>query len=97
MYYFLLICQLIFVSKFFKYSLVYPANYYLYQDPEGNKIKQWNSVKLESGILTLNLELSDQPVLGDWTIRAVTNKVLGLLLYRMLYLFIFSIKSNFYI
>ncbi|XP_067949555.1 CD109 antigen-like [Watersipora subatra] len=43
-------------------------------DPEGNKIKQWNSVKLESGILTLNLELSDQPVLGDWTIRAVTNK-----------------------
>ncbi|XP_067949557.1 CD109 antigen-like [Watersipora subatra] len=44
------------------------------KDPEGNKIKQWNSVKLESGTLTLNLELSDQPVLGDWTIRAVTNK-----------------------
>ncbi|XP_067949550.1 CD109 antigen-like [Watersipora subatra] len=44
------------------------------KDAEGNKIKRWRAVELESGTLTLNLELSDQPVLGDWTIKATTDQ-----------------------
>jgi len=45
------------------------------QDAQGNKIRQWISRQLESGVLTEKLELSDQPVLGDWTIKAITEKV----------------------
>lgn len=38
------------------------------QDAKGNRIKQWNRVFTSRGIVAQELQLSDQPVLGDWTI-----------------------------
>lgn len=40
------------------------------KDAQGNRIKQWNNVTLERGIFSEELQLSDQPVLGDWSINA---------------------------
>ncbi|GAB6021604.1 CD109 molecule [Chamberlinius hualienensis] len=39
-------------------------------DAQGNRIKQWNNATLKSGIFSQELQLSDQPVLGDWGINA---------------------------
>ena len=37
------------------------------------KIKQWNNVKLEDGIASLELQLSKEPVLGAYTVAAVVG------------------------
>ena len=37
------------------------------------RIKQWNDVKLEDGIASLELQLSKEPVLGRYTIAAVVG------------------------
>ena len=37
------------------------------------RIKQWNDVKLEDGIASLELQLSKEPVLGTYTIAAVVG------------------------
>nr|BAR45594.1 thioester-containing protein 1 [Niponia nodulosa] len=42
-------------------------------DAQGNRIKQWNKAQLKSGIFSGELQLSDQPVLGDWVINAQAN------------------------
>nr|BAR45598.1 thioester-containing protein 1 [Epanerchodus sp. RS-2014] len=42
-------------------------------DAQGNRIKQWNNATLKSGIFSGELQLSDQPVLGDWSINAQLN------------------------
>lgn len=46
-----------------------------FQDAEGNKIKQMLAKNLESGMMTGKLELSDQPVLGEWTMTVKTDQV----------------------
>ncbi|KAG8196513.1 hypothetical protein JTE90_012327 [Oedothorax gibbosus] len=38
-------------------------------DASGNRIKQWGKVFTTKGIASAELLLSDQPVLGDWTIN----------------------------
>jgi len=37
-------------------------------DARGNRIKQWNRELTVKGVIAKELQLSDQPVLGDWTI-----------------------------
>ncbi|XP_026273559.1 CD109 antigen isoform X2 [Frankliniella occidentalis] len=39
-------------------------------DGKGNRIKQWASEHTRSGIWSTVLQLSEQPVLGDWTVTA---------------------------
>ncbi len=43
------------------------------QDGKGNRIKQWNRVFTKQGVFASELQLSDQPVLGDWNITAVVS------------------------
>ncbi|GIY91023.1 CD109 antigen [Caerostris darwini] len=38
-------------------------------DASGNRVKQWGKVFTTKGIASADLLLSDQPVLGDWTIN----------------------------
>ncbi|KAL3260062.1 hypothetical protein MRX96_016533 [Rhipicephalus microplus] len=38
-------------------------------DAKGNRIHQWDRVFTQRGIYSSELQLSDQPVLGDWTIN----------------------------
>ena len=38
-----------------------------------SRIKQWNNVKLEDGIASVELQLSKEPVLGTYTIAAVVG------------------------
>ncbi|KZS15892.1 C3 and PZP alpha-2-macroglobulin domain-containing protein 8 [Daphnia magna] len=42
-------------------------------DGKGNRIKQWNRVFTKQGVFASELQLSDQPVLGDWNITAVVS------------------------
>nr|BAE44110.1 thioester-containing protein [Tauphaedusa tau] len=42
-------------------------------DAAANKIKQWLQVKPTDGVITQNLTLSSQPVLGDWRIHVETG------------------------
>lgn len=39
-----------------------------YQDGEGNRVKQWNRVLTTKGVFSDELQLSENPVLGDWNI-----------------------------
>ncbi|KAI1285220.1 Antigen -like protein [Halotydeus destructor] len=39
------------------------------KDAKGNRIKQWNRELTNKGIISKELQLSSQPVLGDWTIE----------------------------
>lgn len=43
------------------------------QDGKGNRVKQWNRVFTKQGVFASELQLSDQPVLGDWNITAVVS------------------------
>lgn len=43
------------------------------QDAAKNRIKQWKTAQLNTGVLESDLSLSDAPVLGDWTITADLN------------------------
>ena len=43
------------------------------QDGKGNRIKQWNRVFTKQGVFSSELQLSEQPVLGDWTLTAVVS------------------------
>ena len=38
-----------------------------------SRIKQWNNVKLEDGIASVEIQLSKEPVLGTYTIAAVVG------------------------
>ena len=38
------------------------------KDAKGNRIKQWNRVFTSRGVVSKDLQLSEQPILGDWTI-----------------------------
>lgn len=40
------------------------------QDSEKNRIKQWKNAKLNTGVFSGELQLSEAPVLGDWSITA---------------------------
>ncbi|CAB3996503.1 C3 and PZP-like alpha-2-macroglobulin domain-containing 8 isoform X1, partial [Paramuricea clavata] len=40
------------------------------QEPSGARIMQWNDVELEDGVANLDLQLSKEPVLGNWLIKA---------------------------
>jgi len=42
-------------------------------DPQQNVIKNWKQEKLSGGILATKLELSPEPNLGDWQIKAEAN------------------------
>lgn len=42
----------------------------LFQDSEKNRIKQWKTNKLNTGVFSSELPLSESTVLGDWTITA---------------------------
>ncbi|KAG0433503.1 hypothetical protein HPB47_019855, partial [Ixodes persulcatus] len=46
-------------------------------DAKGNRIHQWDRVLTQKGIYSSELQLSDQPVLGDW---AINVDILALLL-----------------
>lgn len=39
-------------------------------DPKRNIVKQWQALSNYRGLLSLELDLSDEPMLGDWTIQA---------------------------
>lgn len=50
------------------------------QDAEKNRIKQWKNVEVRKGVFCDELQLSDLPVLGDWTIKAeVGEEVMSLM------------------
>ncbi|XP_054164406.1 CD109 antigen-like isoform X2 [Oppia nitens] len=38
------------------------------KDAKGNRIKQWERVFTSRGVVSQELQLSDQPILGDWSI-----------------------------
>ena len=38
------------------------------QDGKGNRIQQWDRQFTTNGVFSNSLQLSDQPVLGDWNI-----------------------------
>ncbi|CAM6001992.1 unnamed protein product, partial [Sphagnum balticum] len=44
------------------------------KDSKGNRVKQWSRLLTKKGVAAESLQLSDQPVLGDWTIHV---EVLG--------------------
>lgn len=45
-------------------------------DSEKNRIRQWINVETTKGVFTSEIQLSEQPVLGDWTISAkIGNEV----------------------
>ncbi|KAK3607708.1 hypothetical protein CHS0354_016732 [Potamilus streckersoni] len=44
-------------------------------DPNGNKINQWRGVEDPSGVFEGKQIMSDQPVLGDWKLTVVMNKM----------------------
>jgi CD109 antigen len=39
------------------------------QDPRGNKIKQWENIKMENGVFKGDLKLSKEPILGMWLLH----------------------------
>lgn len=45
--------------------------FFLIQDGQGNRVKQWDRPSLHQGIFNGELELSQSPVLGDWEIVAL--------------------------
>ncbi|CAB3998482.1 Hypothetical predicted protein [Paramuricea clavata] len=45
-------------------------NQLIKKEPRGARIMQWNDVELEDGIASLDLQLSKEPVLGKWLIKA---------------------------
>lgn len=42
----------------------------LFQDGENNRVKQWKGVTPVKGVFGGELQLSEQPLLGDWAIVA---------------------------
>ncbi|XP_076081497.1 CD109 antigen-like isoform X1 [Mytilus galloprovincialis] len=44
-------------------------------DPKGNLIKQWRNVSHDSGVYTGSMVMTDNPVLGDWTIKTSSHEV----------------------
>ncbi|VDI01862.1 CD109 antigen [Mytilus galloprovincialis] len=49
-----------------------PFNIFMH-DPKGNLIKQWRNVSHNSGVYTGSMVMTDNPVLGDWTIKATSH------------------------
>ncbi|XP_055938471.1 pregnancy zone protein-like isoform X2 [Argiope bruennichi] len=45
------------------------------QDPTDVRVAQWKQVKLDEGIVQMELPLSNEPSLGTWKIGAVINQV----------------------
>lgn len=46
-------------------------------DSEKNRIRQWINVETTKGVFTSEIQLSEQPVLGDWTLSAkIGNEVM---------------------
>lgn len=48
--------------------VTYTSPSILFQDGKGNRVKQWLRVIPIRGVFSGELELSQSPVLGDWTI-----------------------------
>lgn len=40
------------------------------QDSDKNRIKQWTETKLNTGVFSGELPISESPVLGDWSVTA---------------------------
>ncbi|VDI41931.1 Hypothetical predicted protein, partial [Mytilus galloprovincialis] len=51
-----------------------PFDIYMH-DPKGNLIKQWRHVSHDSGVYSGSMAMTDNPVLGDWTIKATSHGV----------------------
>ena len=49
--------------------------YHYLQDPGESRIKQWLDVSDSSGVVSKELQLSDQPVMGKWSIEVITSMV----------------------
>ncbi|EFX86067.1 hypothetical protein DAPPUDRAFT_313404 [Daphnia pulex] len=64
--------RVIVVNPQLKPSVVGSLDVYM-TDGKGNRIKQWNRVFTKQGVFASELQLSDQPVLGDWNITAVVS------------------------
>ena len=43
------------------------------EDPSNTRIVQWRNVTSQNGLYSLEMRLSDQPVLGKWTFKASMN------------------------
>ncbi|XP_052791384.1 pregnancy zone protein-like isoform X2 [Mya arenaria] len=43
------------------------------ETPDGLRVMQWNDIQTESGLVTLEMPLSSDPVLGDWNIKVVSE------------------------
>lgn len=48
--------------------------FFVRQDSEKNRIKQWKETELKMGVFSAELSLSESPVLGDWTIIAEVDE-----------------------
>lgn len=66
----------------------FPEKYllFIFQDGQGNRVKEWRDISIPKGVFTGELRLSDSPVLGTWTITVVThdqrfNKTVDVALY----------------
>ena len=46
------------------------------EDPSNTRIVQWRNVTSQNGLFSLEMRLSDQPVLGKWTFKASMNDVM---------------------
>lgn len=52
-------------------------------DSEKNRIRQWVNVTTTKGVFTGEIQLSEQPVLGDWTISTkIGNEVIDVISYN---------------
>ncbi|XP_015784901.1 CD109 antigen isoform X1 [Tetranychus urticae] len=50
------------------------ANYVYIEDAKSNRIKQWDRVFTTHGVLSFDFQLSENPVLGDWTINVEIDR-----------------------
>ncbi|XP_064609342.1 murinoglobulin-2-like [Liolophura sinensis] len=54
-------------------SLLLPVSEVVILDPNGIRMRQWTDITGEDGLLSLEMELSEEPVLGEWKIEATIN------------------------
>ena len=47
----------------FQYSEVYITS------PDNIRVRQWRDIETQDGLVDLSMQLSDDPVLGTWTIH----------------------------
>ncbi|XP_041346946.1 CD109 antigen-like [Gigantopelta aegis] len=44
-------------------------------DSKSNKIKQWTNVQPTGGVYTNYIEITDQPIMGDWKVKVIAGNM----------------------